>query len=145
MPGSRNDPYRNFNFTVEIDGIASVGFSEVIFPSSTIGVVEYREGSDTTSASRKLPGRVHYTNVVLQRGVSKSTDLWDWFEAVRDGTSNRRNGSIVLLDTDRTEVRRWNFSGAWPCRYDISPLSGGGQETVIETLELAVEWFSLVT
>ena len=58
MPGSsRHDPYRNFNFRVEIDGIASSSFSEVVFPDSTIGVVEYREGGDKTSSSRKLPGR----------------------------------------------------------------------------------------
>jgi len=146
MPGTtRNDPYRNFNFIVEIDGIASAGFSEVVFPDSTIGVVEYREGSDKTSSSRKLPGRVHYGNVVLHRGVSKSNDLWDWWNATRNGTLDRRNGSIVLLAGDLTEVRRWNFSGAWPCRYDISPLVARGQETVIETLELAVESFSLVT
>ena len=72
MPGSsRHDPYRNFNFRVEIDGIASSSFSEVVFPDSTIGVVEYREGGDKTSSSRKLPGRVHYSNVVLRRGVSQ--------------------------------------------------------------------------
>jgi phage tail-like protein len=145
MPGSRHDPYRNFNFTVEIDGIASAGFSEVIFPNSTIGVVEYREGSDKTSSTRKLPGRVHYSNVVLQRGVSSSSDLWEWWKAVRNGGVDRRNGSIILLDADLTEARRWNFSGAWPCRYDISPLVARGQETVIETLELAVESFELAT
>jgi phage tail-like protein len=146
MPGTtRNDPYRNFNFTVEIDGIGLSGFSEVIFPSSTIGVVEYREGSDNISSSRKLPGRVHYGNVVLRRGVSQSSELWDWWNSVRRGTPDRRNGVILLLDTDLTAVRRWSFSGAWPCRYDVSPLAGRGEETVIETLELAVESFSLET
>jgi phage tail-like protein len=145
MPGTRNDPYRNFNFTVEIEGMPSSSFSEVVFPSSTIGVVEYREGGDKTSSSRKLPGRVHYGNVVLRRGVSQSSELWDWWKAVRDGTLDRRNGVIVLLDSERTEVRRWSFTGGWPCRYDVSPLAGRGEETVIETLELAVESFSLET
>ena len=111
MPGSsRHDPYRNFNFRVEIDGIASSSFSEVVFPDSTIGVVEYREGGDKTSSSRKLPGRVHYSNVVLRRGVSQSSDLWNWWNTVRNGTPDRRNGVIVLLDTDLTEVRRWSFT-----------------------------------
>ena len=62
---------------------------------------------------------------------------------MRNGTPDRRNGVIVLLDTDLTEVRRWSFTDAWPCRYDVSPLAGRGEETVIETLELAVESFSL--
>jgi hypothetical protein len=33
------------------------------------------------------------------------------------------------------------FTAAWPCRYDVSPLAGQGEETVIETLELAIESF----
>jgi phage tail-like protein len=141
MPGQRNDPYRNFNFVVEIDGVASSSFSEVIFPSSTVGVVEYREGGDATSSSRKLPGRVHYGNLVLRRGVTQTTDLWDWWNTVREGQLVRRNGVVSLLDLDRTEVRRWVFTAAWPCRYDVSPLAGQGEETVIETLELAIESF----
>jgi phage tail-like protein len=145
MPGSRHDPYRNFNFTVEIDGIGAAGFSEVIFPSSTIGIVEYREGGDKASATRKLPGRVHYGNVVLRRGVSQSADLWNWWNTLRNGTVDRRDGVIVLLDSDLQAVRRWVFGGAWPCRYDVSPLAGRGEETVIETLELAVESFALDT
>jgi len=145
MPGSRHDPYRNFNFVVEIDGIASPSFSQVVFPDSTIGVVEYREGSDKPSSARKLPGRVKYSNIVLSRGLSQSSDLWNWWNDVRNGTPDRRNGVIVLLDTNLTEVRRWSFTGAWPCRYDVSSLDARGEETVIETLELAVESFSLET
>jgi phage tail-like protein len=141
MPGTRTDPFRNFNFLVELDGINSSSFSEVVFPSSTAGVVEYREGADKVSSSRKLPGRVHYGNVVLRRGVTKSNELWDWWNTVRAGQFQRKNGSIILLELDLTEVRRWNFFGAWPCRYDISPLAGRGEETVIETLELAIESF----
>jgi phage tail-like protein len=145
MPGSRHDPFRNFNFIVEIDGISSSSFSEVEFPSSTIGIVEYREGGDKVSSSRKLPGRVHYGNVTLKRGVTQSSDLWDWWNTLRNGTPDRRNGVIVLLDSQLQEVRRWGFTGAWPCRYDVSGLAGRGEETVIETLELAVESFALAT
>jgi phage tail-like protein len=145
MPGSRHDPFRNFNFIVEIEGIASSSFSEVEFPSSTIGVVEYREGGDKVSSSRKLPGRVHYSNLVLKRGVTQSTDIWDWWNTLRNGTPDRRNGVIVLLDAQLQEVRRWSFTGAWPCRYDVSALAGTGEETVIETLELGVDSFALET
>jgi phage tail-like protein len=84
---------------------------------------------------------VHYGNVVLRRGITENNDLWDWWYAVRGGQLLRRNGSILLLDMDGSEVRRWNFFAAWPCRYDISPLAGRGEETVIETLELAIESF----
>jgi phage tail-like protein len=146
MPANkRTDPYRNFNFLVEIEGLQSSSFSEVVLPSSTVDVVEYREGADVRSSARKLPGRVRYSNLVLRRGVTQSDDLWNWFQAVRDGATSRRSGAVVLLETDRTAVRRWVFQDAWPCRYDVSPLAGQGGETVIETLELAVEVFSVAS
>ena len=33
------------------------------------------------------------------------------------GVIKRKNGSIVLLDSDREERWRWNFSGAYPVRW----------------------------
>ena len=63
-----HQPYRNFNFRVEIDGIADVHFAEVEIPTAAIAVVEYREGGDRVSASRKLPGRASFGNVVLRAG-----------------------------------------------------------------------------
>jgi phage tail-like protein len=143
MPGQRTDPYRNFGFLVEIDGLASTAFSEVELPESTITVVEYREGAEVLSSARKLPGRVGYSNIVLRRGVTTNDDLWNWWRAVRDGAPDRRNGAIVLLDADRTPVRRWTFREAWPCKYAVSSLSGRGNDVVVECLELAVEGFEL--
>ena len=65
----RNDPYRNFNFRVEIDGLQVAGFSEARLPEGRIQAVAYREGTDGTSAARLLPGRVEYGPVVLRRGL----------------------------------------------------------------------------
>ncbi len=143
MPGQRTDPYRNFGFVVEIDGLASSSFSEVELPESSITVIEYREGSDPLSSSRKLPGRVHYGNIVLRRGLTQSNDLWNWWNTLRNGKADRRNGSIVLLDNERNPVRRWIFQQGWPCKYAPSALSARGNEVAIETLELAVEGFEV--
>ncbi len=44
MTSTRVDPFLNFNFRVEIDGITRAGFHEVTGLESTIDVVEYREG-----------------------------------------------------------------------------------------------------
>jgi phage tail-like protein len=143
MPGQRADPYRNFRFLVEIDGLATSAFSEVELPESSITVVEYREGADALSSSRKLPGRVQYGNVVLRRGITENDDLWNWWNALRSGRADRRNGAIVLLDEERNAVRRWVFHQGWPCKYTAPPLSARGNEVVIETLELAIEGFEV--
>lgn len=141
MPVQRDNPYSNFNFLVEIDGVASAGFAEADLPSGRIETIEYREGGDKTSGVRKLPGRVSYENVVLRRGLSGRTDLYDWWRAVRDGAPDRRDVSIQLLDEARNPVQRWTLRDAWPTRLAYSRLDGLGNEIAVETLELAYESF----
>ena len=141
MPVRRDNPYANFNFVVELGGEEAGGFSEVDLPSGEIDVIEYREGADRVSAARKLPGRVKYANVVLKRGIAGRLELYDWWKSVRDGSLDRRNVSITLLDEARQPVQRWVLRNAWPTKLDYSRLEGGGNEVAIETLELAHEGF----
>jgi phage tail-like protein len=143
VPVQRDNPYSNFNFLVEIDGVASAGFAEADLPSGRIETIEYREGGDKTSGARKLPGRVSYDNVVLQRGLAGRTDLYDWWRAVRDGAPDGRNVAIELLDEARAPVQRWLLRDAWPTRLAYSRLDGLGNEIAIETLELTYESFEL--
>lgn len=132
-------PYRTYNFRVEIDGIGEAQFAEVVVPTAEIAVVEYREGADKTSATRKLPGRVSYGNVVLKRGITADLSLYQWFRAVSQGDFQPRNAMIVLLDAQRQDVRRWVARDAWPVKYDGPALNAKNNEVAIETLELAVE------
>ncbi len=141
MPVRRDNPYANFNFVVEIDGLEGGGFSEVDLPSGEIEVIEYREGADKVSSARKLPGRVEYANVVLKRGIAGRLELFDWWKSVRDGTLDRRNVAIVLFDEARSPVQRWLLRNAWPVQLAYSRLDGLGNEVAIETLELAYESF----
>lgn len=141
MPPQRNDPYKNFNFLVEIDGIARAAFSEVSGLESETSVVEYRTGSEP--GTRKLPGLTKYSNIVLRRGITQDRDLWNWRQTVVTGSAERRNGSIVLLDDDRTEVVRWNFRNGWPCKWQGPALNAKNNEVAIETLEIAHEGLEL--
>jgi phage tail-like protein len=138
----RNDPYGRFNFLLEIDGVATAGFTEVSGLSTETSVIEYREGSDR-SPSRKLPGITKYSNITLKRGITKDRSLWQWHKTVMDGATQRKNGSVVLLDESRQEVARWNFHDAWPCKWEGSSLDAKSSDVAIETLELAHEGFEL--
>lgn len=132
-------PYRNFNFRVEIDGIGEAQFAEVDVPDAEIAAVEYREGADKTSATRKLPGRVSYGNVVLKRGITADLSLYQWFRAVANGDFQPRNVAIILLDAERQPVRRWVARDAWPTKWVGPGLNAKNNEVAIETMELAVE------
>jgi phage tail-like protein len=143
MPApARKDPFKNYSFLVEIDGIAKAAFSEVSGLSGSLEVIEYREGSDVTT-TRKLPGLVKYTNVTLKRGITNSRELYDWWRAGVNGTLQRREVAIVLLDDARTEVMRWLLHQAWIARFEIGPLVAEGNDVLIESIELAHEGFEL--
>jgi phage tail-like protein len=131
-------PYRTFNFRVEIDGIGEAQFAEVVVPDAEIAVVEYREGADRTSATRKLPGRLRYGNIVLKRGITADLALYEWFRALAGGDFQPRNAAIVLLDAQRQPVRRWLARDTWPTKYAGTTLNATDDEVAIESMELAV-------
>lgn len=145
MPtGQRVDPFFNFNFLVELDGITRAAFQECSGFDSTIDVIEHREGGENTTL-RKLPGLTKYSNIVLKWGVTDDTELYVWHRQAVRGTIQRKNGSIIVLDHRGDEVARWNFVNAWPTKYDGPDLNAEGSDVAIETLELAHEGLERVT
>lgn len=60
-----------------------------------------------------------------------------------EGNVDRRNGSIILLDDQRTEVIRWNFREGWPCKWQGPGLNAKNEEVAIELLEIAHEGLEL--
>ena len=54
--GKRDDPYPQYNFRVEIDGVARAGFTECSGLTTDTDAVDYREGNDVGMHVRKLPG-----------------------------------------------------------------------------------------
>lgn len=138
--GKRVDPYDSFNFLVEIDGITRAGFQEANGFDSSIDINEYREGGDNTTP-RKLPAMTKYSNIVLKRGVTDDSELYDWhLQWVQgDPEATRKNGSIVVLDRQGNEKVRWNFFNAWPAKWTGPSFSAEGSDSSVETLELAHE------
>src|SRR2546430_16561009 len=108
----RIDPYRVFNFLVELDNIAQASFIECSGLGAPTEVVETREGGDNTTV-RKLPGKTTYTDITLKWGLTDSKELWNWRKQVIDGIVARKTGSIVVYDlTNHVEKARWNFVNA---------------------------------
>ena len=140
---ARDDPYKAFNFLVEIDGISVAAFCEVSGLTSETEVIEYRTGSDKLNTVRKLPGLTKYANIVLKRGITQDNQLWQWRRAIEQGTPDRRSGAIVLLDDERNPVRRWRFSDGWITKFDGPDLNAKGNDVAIETIEIAHEGLTL--
>ena len=141
----RNDPYSQFNFLIEIDGVVKGGFSECSGLSTDTNIMEYREGNEQQGTTRKLPGLIKYSNITLRRGYSKDSKLWEWRKKVIDGKTQRTSGTITLLDEARQPALQWNFRMGWPSKWDGPSLNGKTSEIAIEMLEIANEGIELAS
>jgi len=137
---ARKDPLRNFRFRLEIDGIQQANFSEVAIGENTSDVVDYRDGNEPTHA-RKLSGLTKYGNVTLKWGITDSRELAAWHDAIVAGLlqTSRKQVAIVVQDEAGADKARFVVTDAWPSKYQISGLSGKGNEVLIETVELVNE------
>lgn len=141
----RVDPYRNFRFRVEINGINQAGFNECTFGDTSIEPVEYREGTDPTHP-RKLSGQTKYGDVTLKWGLTDNKDLYDWFITVveKGAISKRKNISIILVDEEGNDKSRWNLENCWPKKFDPTDFNAKGNDVAIETLEITTESYRRV-
>jgi len=135
---ARVDPYKNFRFLVELDGVVQAGFSECSGFGSEVEVVEYREGGDVQTV-RKLTGKTTFPDISLKWGLTDSRELYDWHLAAVNGEMERKNGSIILQDDVGEEKVRWNFFQAWPSKWTGPSLSSTGNEVAVEELTVACE------
>jgi len=144
----RNDPYAGYNFEVTLDTVSDDGtavkgsFTEVSGLDAEIAPIEYRNGSEDITM-RKMPGLKKYTNIVLKRGVIGDVTFWNWILQGLNGSINRVNGSIDLLDEQKNTVMQWKFTRAWPCKYTGPGMNAKNNEIAIESLEICHEGLSI--
>ena len=138
----RGDPLLAFTYLVEVDGLTAAGFNEVLGLQAELEVLEYREGG-VNEFLHRLPGPVrHPQNVTLRRGMTDSTELWDWWQASARRSIQRRNASILLRGVGGEVARRWDLIGAYPVRWLGPDLRAQVPAVAIEALELAHRGFA---
>ena len=138
---------------VDASGLVDAFFTECSGFKRSYDVVEIAEvtaqkwGAKGTSYGRvvrtKIPGNTKSENIILKRGLTLTTTLWDWFKTIEEGqwSEQYRDGDIVIYNQWGTEMARYSFTGAWPISYTIGSLSANTNDFVIEELELAVDEF----
>ena len=136
----RRDPYRTFNFRLEIDNVAVAHFSELTIGERPADPAGRGQAHERTPV-RKLPGLTNYGTITLKRGVIGHERCSNWLANHHgDSVSARsRTVAIALLDESGEVRERWIVSGAWPVKYDPSDLNASGNEVLIDLLELVNE------
>jgi len=91
-----------------------------------------------------MPGMQKYSNITLKRGTFKSdNEFFNWWNTVKLNTIERRNLTISLLNEEHAPVVIWKVKNAWPLKVQPTDLKADGNETAIESIELAHEGLTI--
>lgn len=145
MPGTGQDQVTAgaHYFEITLGGAESAGFfKEVDGIGSEHDVITH-----TTTDARgnpniqKYPGQMKWKNITLKRGIDNNSALWQWRQQVINGqiSGARKDGTIKILDWTGSPIVTYNFVRGWPCRYSAPAVNAGGNEIMIEELEIAHE------
>ncbi len=147
---AENDrPYsmpRSFHFSVEFQGVSGVKSNDIKFQDvsgliAELGVEEIKSGGENRF-SHRLPTRARYQNLVLKRGMLTDSGLIKWFtDAVENFSFTPATIVIKLLDPDHQPLQSWTFIKAWPVKWSISEFKASENTVVVETIELAYQYF----
>jgi phage tail-like protein len=145
----RDRPYAQFNFLVDLgsgetDG-PDAGFQECSGISTSIDVVEYRNGNEKENNPRKLTGLSRVNDVSLRRGVIGSLGLYQWLDQIRNGDpAAHRTVVIRLMNEDHSAaVMTWKLLRARIIKHTSGPLNARGSDVAMEEITLACERLEL--
>jgi len=137
--GAYVDPFRAFNFRLDVAGVAEGHFTEVSGLEAQVTPIAYREAGNS-QVVHYVPGRTEYGAIVLRYGLTRSRELYDWFKSGIDGKVQKKHISIVLLEADgQAEAMRWDLENAWVTQWRGAVLDAQSQEVAIESLTLVCE------
>ena len=116
-----------------------IRFSKVSGLSSTIETQPLNEGGQNLYTHR-LPKRVQYENLVLERGMAVGSLLVAEFNATLSLFKfNPSNVFVTLLDETGLPISGWLFMTAYPVKWTVSDFVAEQNQVVIETMELAYQ------
>ncbi len=102
-----------------------------------------RAGGANYGATQRA-GQVSFATVVLKRGMTRSRDLFRWFQLVGGGAyAYRLSAEIVVQDSAGRTALTWGLDRCLPVKFKAADLNAKGTEVGIEELHLAHEGLRL--
>jgi len=133
--------YNSSFFGLEIDGINEASFAKASGVASEIELHKYQEGG-VNHFEHQIPTRTKFSNITLEKGMTKSKELSNWFQQIKEGIIAKKNFSVVLWNEKGEEIRRWNFVNGYPVKWSAGDLDALGNQVMIEKIELVHEGFT---
>ena len=134
-------------------------FSDCTGLNANVDIETYQEGGNNTGAL-KFPKGGKYDNLILKRGVTPRTSLWDWHAQVISGSDPvlRKSGLVILFDRGgpgvdqasaagllRIPLAAWYVDNAFPEKVTGPQLDAKSNTVAVESVELAHEGLQRVS
>lgn len=152
-------PLHVFNFEVEFSeshllpeqaggaiALCKGAFAECTGLEATMEPKVIKAGGANYGAYQRM-GQVSFATVVLKRGMTRTRDLWKWFEMCTLGGAYayRMEVSIRMRDAQGNPVVSWHLDKAMAVKFKAADLNAKGTDVGIEELHLAHEGLTLLT
>ncbi len=142
MPLPELDSSVGHSFGLEFDGVVIKAITEVSGLKMEQDVIELKEnGPDGKYSVKKLPGRWKAGECTLTRGLTEDNSFEKWIKDSQFGkmADVRKGGSVIVFDFEGAELKRYNFTNAWPKSLEIGTLKAGDTSVLTEKLVLTYE------
>lgn len=156
--GRQRELHAKHLFLVELSPDISAGFQKCSELSAEAAKIEYHEGGSIIPW--KIPGRMTFTDITLERGTSTSRAFYDWFIQVGNASIVQdkltrgmgyktplymKDIDVIQLDRDGyTALKIWRCFQAWPQKFVAGDWDNAADEVVIEQLVITFDYFELV-
>jgi phage tail-like protein len=131
---------------VNLDDVAlndsELRFQEVSGLAKNLELEDFKEGGENRF-SHRLPNPGKYGNIVLKRGMMTKSNLISWcFDAIDNFIFKPADVTITLLDEKSNAISTWNIVKAYPVKWSTTDFKAQENSIVIESLELAYQYFT---
>jgi phage tail-like protein len=142
MSLSNGDSGTIHNFAIQIDGIQVEFLSKISGLSNTQDVIKGIQNTPAGKAVvRNMPGISQGGQVTVTRGSNGSQAFTNWITSSLDGdmANARKMISIILMDYQGAEIRRFNLIDAWCSSTAYGDLVAGQASVHEETITIVYE------
>ncbi len=159
----RNDPPLAYNFRVNLlDSTSSpaaavtsialtplvinplAGFSECTGLEMTLETEDYEEGGNNGTVL-KFPKRAKWGEITLRKGITRKTELFDWYYGFTQGVAKRKDGLIILMNEKHEPHTVWKFRRGLPVKYVAPQLNAQQSNAAIEAITIVHEGITLMS
>lgn len=142
-------PPVGFHFRIEFQDNPDLNGQEAYFQEVSGLSVEIESMSKKVGGENRfeyrLPVRSKFQNLVLKRGMLNNSTLIQWVkDSIETMEVTTATVLVMLLNEEHEPLATYRFVHAWPQKWSITDFNAEDSKLVIETLELAYQYFRIM-